>query len=108
MEASTVYRVDLATEQLEPLEEGWGLPPRHTLLKPDLVLVFDFGSEVPLPAPLLYDCILPALCSRCTAITVRTPPSRPASWGPVCPRTCGRPAGTTPNVPSTPPWAGWP
>ena len=51
VEASTVYRVDLATEQLEPLEEGWGLPPRHMLLKPDLVLVFDFGSEVPLPAP---------------------------------------------------------
>ena len=62
MEASTVYRVDLATEQLEPLEEGWGLPPKHTLLKPDLVLVFDFGSEVylMLPAPCSLLHLLPA------------------------------------------------
>jgi len=46
VEASTVYRVDVPSEQLVPLAEGWGLPPSHELLKPDLVLVFDFGSEV--------------------------------------------------------------
>ena len=46
VEASTVYRVDLPSEQLVPLADGWGLPPSYSLLKPDLVLVFDFGSEV--------------------------------------------------------------
>ena len=38
--------MDLPSEQLVPLADGWGLPPSYSLLKPDLVLVFDFGSEV--------------------------------------------------------------
>jgi len=46
VEASCVYQVDVATEELVPLEEGWGQPPRHCLLSQELVLVFDFGSEV--------------------------------------------------------------
>lgn len=33
-------------EELVPLEAGWGHQPRHTLLQPSRVLVFDFGSEV--------------------------------------------------------------
>jgi supervillin len=47
VEASTLYRVELRpAEQLVPVEEGWGRPPSHDLLRPDQVLVFDFGSEV--------------------------------------------------------------
>ena len=46
VEASTVYRVCLASEQLVPEAAAWGAPPSHALLKPDQVMVFDFGSEV--------------------------------------------------------------
>ena len=46
VEASCVYLVDLASSELVPLEEGWGLPPHHTLLRPDQVTVWDFGSEL--------------------------------------------------------------
>lgn len=38
--------MDLASSQLVPLEEGWGLPPHHALLSPEQVTVWDFGSEL--------------------------------------------------------------
>jgi len=46
VEASCVYEVNTETDELIPLEEGWGLPPKHEMLKNSKVLVFDFGSEV--------------------------------------------------------------
>ena len=36
----------MLTDELVPIEEHWGLPPRYSLLDPAKVLVFDFGSEV--------------------------------------------------------------
>ena len=45
VEASCVYAVE-DDEELVPVEAGWGLAPRYSLLQPSRVLVFDFGSEV--------------------------------------------------------------
>ena len=36
----------MLTDELVPIEEHWGLPPRYSLLHQDKVLIFDFGSEV--------------------------------------------------------------
>jgi len=46
VEASCVYEVNIETDELVPVEEGWGAPPKHEILKNSKVLVFDFGSEV--------------------------------------------------------------
>ena len=34
VEASCVYEVALATDELIPIEENWGLPPKYSLLDP--------------------------------------------------------------------------
>jgi len=46
VEASCVYEVNVEADELVPVEEGWGAPPRHEILKNSKVLVFDFGSEI--------------------------------------------------------------
>jgi len=46
VEASCVYEVSMSTDELIPIEDNWGLPPKYSLLDPSKVLVFDFGSEV--------------------------------------------------------------
>ena len=45
VEASTVYRVCLASEQLVPEAAAWGAPPSHALLKPDQVRL-NFRSKL--------------------------------------------------------------
>ena len=46
VEASTAYLVDSTQHELVPLASGWGVPLHHSMLQPDKVIVFDFGSEV--------------------------------------------------------------
>jgi len=46
VEASCVYEVNPETDELVPIADSWGLPPKFSLLEPKKVLVFDFGSEV--------------------------------------------------------------
>jgi len=46
VEASCVYEVNIEDDELIPVEEGWGAPPKHEILKNSKVLVFDFGSEI--------------------------------------------------------------
>ena len=46
VEATAVYEVSGCGQELLPLPELWGSPPRHAVLDSNKVLVFDFGSEV--------------------------------------------------------------
>ena len=46
METTCVYEVNLARDELVPVESAWGSPPKYEFLHPDKVLVIDFGSEV--------------------------------------------------------------
>jgi len=46
VETVCVYEVVLATDELVPVEEAWGSPPKYEFLQPSKVLVFDFGSEL--------------------------------------------------------------
>ena len=46
VESSCVYEVNSSADELIPIADSWGLPPKFSLLEPTKVLVFDFGSEV--------------------------------------------------------------
>ena len=37
VEASCVYEINMATDELVPIVEAWGLPPKYTLLDPKKV-----------------------------------------------------------------------
>src|SRR5699024_4534860 len=41
-----VYNESKASLELVPIEKYWGRCPRHQMLQPEKVFVFDFGSEM--------------------------------------------------------------
>ena len=48
VEASCVYEVNPETDELVPIADSWGLPPKFSLLEPKKVLVSIF----------LFDCFV--------------------------------------------------
>ena len=46
VEASCVYEVALATDELIPIEENWGLPPKYSLLDPAKVNAKEVLSQI--------------------------------------------------------------
>ena len=46
VETTCVYEVNVAADELVPVEAVWGSPPKYENLHPAKVFVYDFGSEV--------------------------------------------------------------